>query len=234
MTRAVDYGLYLVTDRAAAQGRGLVGIVRAAVQGGASIVQLRDKDARTRDSLRLALELKALLEPLGVPLIVNDRLDLALACGAAGVHLGQDDLPCELARRLVGAECLLGVSVSTPEEARRATGEGADYLGVSPVFDTPTKRDTPTATGLAGLAAIRAVTHLPLIAIGGLNEGNAGQVMAAGADGIAVVSALMAAEDTAAAARALRLAIARGRARLTPLPARGGGAGGEGPGDRYN
>ncbi len=223
MARAIDYGLYLVTDRAAARGRGLVDVVRAAVQGGASIVQLRDKEVGTRDSLRLALELKVLLDPLGVPLIVNDRLDLALACGAAGVHLGQDDLPCDVARRLVGAECLLGVSVSTPEEARRATGEGADYLGVSPVFDTPTKWDTPAATGLAGLTAIRAVTHLPLIAIGGLNEGNAASVMAAGADGIAVVSALMAAEDPAAAARALRLAIAR--ARLTPLPPCGGGAG---------
>lgn len=218
MTRAIDYALYLVTDRAAARGRGLVGIVRAAVEGGVSVVQLRDKDASTRDSLRLALELRALLEPLGVPLIVNDRLDLALACGAAGVHLGQDDLPCDLARRLVGDEMVIGVSVSTPEEARRATGEGADYLGVSPVFDTPTKRDTPTATGLAGLAAIRAVTHLPLIAIGGLHEGNAGRVMAAGADGIAVVSALMGAADPAAAARVLRLAIDRGRARLTPLP----------------
>jgi thiamine-phosphate pyrophosphorylase len=218
MARAIDYALYLVTDRAAARGRGLIEIVRAAVQGGASVVQLRDKDASTRDTLGLALELKALLDPLGVPLILNDRLDLALACGAAGVHLGQDDLPCDLARRLVGAECLLGVSVSTPEEARRATGEGADYLGVSPVFDTPTKRDTPTATGLAGLAAIRAVTHLPLIAIGGLNERNAGPVMAAGADGIAVVSALMAAEDPAAAARALRLAIARGRTSPARLP----------------
>ena len=222
MARTIDYSLYLVTDRAAARGRGLAGIVRAAVQGGVSVVQLRDKDAGTRDSLRLALELQALLEPLGVPLIVNDRLDLALACGAAGVHLGQDDLPCDLARRLMGDELIIGVSVSTPEEARRATGEGADYLGVSPVFDTPTKRDTPTATGLAGLAAIRAVTHLPLIAIGGLNVGNAGSVMAAGADGIAVVSALMAAADPAAAARALRLAIARGRDRLTPFPPCGG------------
>ncbi len=213
MARAIDYALYLVTDRAAARGRGLAGIVRAAVQGGVSVVQLRDKDVSIRDSLRLALELKALLEPLGVPLIVNDRLDLALACGAAGVHLGQDDLPCDLARRLVGDELIIGVSISTPEEARRATGEGADYLGVSPVFDTPTKRDTPTATGLAGLAAIRTVTHLPLIAIGGLNEGNAGPVMAAGADGIAVVSALMAAEDPTAAARALLVAIAGGRTR---------------------
>ena len=206
-----DFSLYLVTDRAAARGRGLVGIVHAAVQGGVGIVQLRDKDSSTLECLRLAQELKALLDPLGVPLIINDRMDLALACDAAGVHLGQDDMPCAVARRLLGAEPLLGVSVSTPAEARRATDEGADYLGVSPVFDTPTKRDTPTATGLAGLSAIRAVTPLPLIAIGGLNVGNVGSVMAAGADGIAVVSALMGAEDPAAAARALLLAMGRGR-----------------------
>ena len=150
MARAIDYALYLVTDRVAARGRGLVGIVRAAVQGGASVVQIRDKDTSTRDTLRLALELKALLDPLGVPLIVNDRIDLALACGAAGVHLGQEDMPCDLARRLVGAECLLGVSVSTPEEARRATGEGADYLGLSPVFGPPTKPSAASMNAMRG------------------------------------------------------------------------------------
>ena len=125
------------------------------------------------------------------------------------MHLGQEDLPCDLARRLLGPERLLGVSVSTPEEARQAEAAGADYLGVSPIFVTPTKQDTPAATGLAGLRAIRAVTALPLVAIGGLSATNAGEVMAAGADGIAVVSALMAAADPREAARALRSAISR-------------------------
>jgi thiamine-phosphate pyrophosphorylase len=209
----VDYSLYLVTDRALAQGRELVDIVHAAVRGGVRVVQLRDKDASSRAALGQAQALKALLDPLGVPLIVNDRIDLALACGAAGVHLGQDDLPCDLARQLVGHDLIIGVSVSTPEEARRATREGANYLGVSPVFDTPTKVDTPKATGLAGLAAIRAATDLPLIAIGGISLSKVAVVVAGGADGIAVVSAIMAAEDPEMAARALRLTLDRARGR---------------------
>lgn len=209
MSRPVDYSLYLVTDRSLALGRGLVDIVAAAVQGGVTVVQIREKGAGTREFLALAQALKALLDPSGIPLIVNDRLDLALACQAAGVHLGQEDLPCDLARRLLGPERLLGVSVSTPEEARQAEAAGADYLGVSPIFVTPTKQDTPAATGLAGLRLIRAVTALPLVAIGGLSATNAAEVMAAGADGIAVVSALMAAADPRKAAAELRGAIAR-------------------------
>jgi thiamine-phosphate pyrophosphorylase len=209
MSRSVDYSLYLVTDRSLALGRGLVEVVAAAIQGGVTVVQIREKGLGTREFLGLAQALKALLDPQGIPLIVNDRLDLALACEAAGVHLGQEDLPCDLARRLLGPERLLGVSVSTPEEARQAEAAGADYLGVSPIFVTPTKQDTPAATGLAGLRAIRAVTALPLVAIGGLSATNAAEVMAAGADGIAVVSALMAAADPRAAARALRSAISR-------------------------
>ena len=209
MSRPVDYSLYLVTDRSLALGRELVDIVAAAVQGGVTVVQIREKGAVTREFLALAQALKALLDPRGIPLIVNDRLDLALACEAAGVHLGQEDLPCDLARRLLGPERLLGVSVSTPEEARQAEAAGADYLGVSPIFVTPTKRDTPVATGLAGLRLIRAVTALPLVAIGGLSATNAAEVMAAGADGIAVVSALMAAADPREAARALKSAISR-------------------------
>ena len=208
MSRPVNYSLYLVTDRSLALGRELVEVVGAAVQGGVTVVQIREKGAGIREFLALAQALKTLLDPQGIPLIVNDRLDLALACEAAGVHLGQEDLPCDLARRLLGPERLLGVSVSTPEEARQAEAAGADYLGVSPIFVTPTKQDTPAATGLAGLRLIRAVTALPLVAIGGLSAANAGEVMAAGADGIAVVSALMAAADPREAARALRSAIA--------------------------
>jgi thiamine-phosphate pyrophosphorylase len=213
MPRAVDYSLYLVTDRPLARGRKLVDVVLSAVRGGSTVVQIREKDAKTRDYVALAAELKRVLDPFGVPLVVNDRIDVALACGAAGVHVGQDDMPCDAARRIVGDDVIVGVSVSTPDEALRATNEGADYLGVSPIFDTPTKADTPAATGLGGLAAIRAVTELPLIAIGGLTKSNAADVVAAGADGIAVVSALMAADDPEAAASALRAAIDRGRSR---------------------
>lgn len=208
MPRPIDYSLYLVTDRSLALGRELVEVVAAAVQGGVTVVQIREKGASSREFLALAQALKGVLDPSGIPLIVNDRLDLALACEAAGVHLGQEDLPCDIARRLLGPDRLLGVSVSTPEEARQAERAGAVYLGVSPIFVTPTKWDTPAATGLDGLRAIRAVTALPLVAIGGLSAANAGEVVAAGADGIAVVSALMAATDPREAARTLRRAIA--------------------------
>jgi thiamine-phosphate pyrophosphorylase len=145
-----------------------------------------------------------------VPLIVNDRLDVALAC-AQGVHVGQDDLPCAEVRRLAGERLIVGVSVSTPEEARRAEAEGASYLGVSPIFATPTKTDTPPATGLAGLAAIRRATHLPLVGIGGVNVRNAAEVIRAGADGVAVVSAIMSADDPASSARELLEAVRSAR-----------------------
>jgi len=213
MLRTLDLSLYLVTDRRLARGRGLKEVVQAAVRGGVRIIQLREKDLSTRSFLNQALELKALLDPMSVPLIINDRVDVALACGAAGVHLGQDDMPADLARRLLGPAAILGVSVSTPQEARLASQAGADYLAASPVFATPTKTDTPQATGLEGLAAIRAATSLPLVAIGGLSATNAAEVIAAGADGIAVVSALMAAKDPAAAARHLLAAMPQGRAR---------------------
>ena len=211
MNPRIDLTLYLVTDRGLARGRSTAEVVREAVAGGATVVQLREKDVSTRAFLDEALELKRLLGPLGVTLVVNDRLDVALACGAAGVHLGQDDLPCAVARRIAGPDVVIGVSVGTPGEARRAEANGADYLGVSPVFDTPTKTDAPRATGLDGLAAIRAATRLPLVAIGGLNVSNAADAVRAGADGIAVVSAIVAAADPRAAASALREAIRRGR-----------------------
>lgn len=199
----INFSLYLVTDEGLADGRSVETIVRQAVAGGVTCVQLRNKQATSRGLLEQARRLIALLRPLGVPLIVNDRVDIALAAGADGVHVGQDDLPCADVRRLAGPACCIGVSVGSLDEARRAEAAGADYLGVSPVFATPTKPDAPAATGLEGLARIRAATRLPLVAIGGLHAGNCAAVRAAGADGIAVVSAIMAAADPAAAARRL-------------------------------
>jgi thiamine-phosphate pyrophosphorylase len=204
-----DYRLYLVTDRALARGRSLVDLVRQAVAGGVTIVQLREKEASTRDFVNLAERLQELLVPLQVPLIINDRIDVALAVNAAGVHVGQSDMPAATARRLLGGDRLLGVSVSSIEEARRAEDDGADYLGVSPIYATPTKTDTPTPVGLAGLATLRVATRLPLVAIGGLHAGNLLPVLAHGADSVAVVSAIMAADDPAVAARALRAEIDR-------------------------
>ncbi len=203
MAAAPDYTLYLVTDSSLARGRSLSSVVTAAVAGGCTMVQLREKEASGRRFLDLARELSGLLVPRGVPLIVNDRLDVALACGAEGLHVGQDDRPGADVRRSAGERLSVGVSVSTPDEARRAEAEGAAYLGVSPIWATPTKPDAPPAVGLAGLAAIRRVTRLPLVGIGGVNATNAAQVIGAGADGVAVVSAIMSADDPAQSAREL-------------------------------
>lgn len=194
--------LYLVTDQALCRGRTLAEVVAAAVQGGVSCVQLRDKHLPTRDFLAQAVALKELLAPLGIPLVVNDRVDVALACGADGVHLGQGDLPPEEARRLLPPDVFIGWSVESPQDVERSAALPVDYLGVSPVFATPTKTDTKEPWGLDGLRRVRAMTGLPLVAIGGIHPGNAGEVLRAGADGLAVVSALCAADDPCAAARA--------------------------------
>jgi thiamine-phosphate pyrophosphorylase len=193
--------LYLVTDSELIRGRPLVDVVNAAVQGGVSCVQLREKQLGTRDFLARALALKALLKPLRIPLVINDRVDVALACDADGVHLGQSDMPADEARRLLPAHVFIGWSVESPADAAHSALMPVDYLGVSPVFATPTKTDTQAPWGLAGLRQVRAQTSLPLVAIGGIHPGNAAEVMAAGADSLAVVSALCAADDPRAAAR---------------------------------
>jgi thiamine-phosphate pyrophosphorylase len=200
-------GLYLVTDRGLCLGRSLFDVVAQAVQGGVACVQLREKDLSTREFVAEAAQVQALLSPRKIPLIINDRIDVALAVGAAGVHLGQSDLPCEIARKLLGPQAIIGLSVETWEDVERAAHQPVDYLGVSPIFATPTKTDTKQPWGLPGLARIRAFTRLPLVAIGGLNRGNVVQVIGAGADGIAVVSALCSAPDPAKAAAELRAVI---------------------------
>ena len=204
----IDYSLYLVTDRALACGRPLADVVRAAVAGGVTCVQLREKEASAREFAVAARELLALLRPLGVPLIVNDRIDVALAAGADGVHVGQQDLSVADARRLGPPGWIVGVSAESVADAARAERDGADYVGASPVFATPTKADHAPPLGLAGLRALRAATKLPLVAIGGLHVGNARETIRAGADGLAVVSAIVAADDPRAAAAELRREIA--------------------------
>lgn len=199
-----DLSLYLVTNRELARGRSTVDIVRAAVAGGATCVQLREKHASTRDFLNEAKAVRALLAGSNVPLIINDRIDVALAVDANGVHLGQTDMPIADARRLVGPSMLIGVSAECVEDAIRAEAEGADYVGVSPVFATPTKTDTAPALGLSGVAAIRARISLPLVGIGGIGPTNAAGVILAGCDGIAVVSAIVAAPCPLSAAAELR------------------------------
>ena len=196
--------LYLVTDQSSAGGRTLTDVVAAAVQGGVTCVQLRDKQLNTRDFFTQALLLKELLAPYGIPLVINDRIDVALACGAQGVHLGQSDMPVEEARRLLPPNVFIGWSVETMEDVVRSAALPVDYLGVSPIHATPTKTDTQTPWGLEGLRQVRSATALPLVAIGGIHAGNARAVLAAGADGLAVVSALCGAQDPCAAAAALR------------------------------
>jgi len=196
--------LYLVTDQLSLRGRCLADVVKAAVQGGVSCVQLREKNLGSRDFLTQALLLKKLLAPNRVPLVINDRIDIAMACQADGVHLGQSDLPVSDARRLLPPKVFIGWSVESMAQVLQSARLPVDYLGVSPVFSTPTKTDTKTAWGLEGLAAIRSATRLPLVGIGGIHADNAVDILRAGADGLAVVSALCSAEDPRAAAAQLK------------------------------
>ena len=195
--------LYLVTDRGLAMGRDMLDIVREAVAGGVTMVQLREKDCPMRDFVALGRELVALLRPLGVPLIINDRVDVALACDADGVHIGQSDMPFDIARRLLGPDRIIGLSVESMDDIVAANALDVDYVGVSPVFATSTKTDTARPFGLDGLReAVRLSVH-PTVAIGGMNARTAADVMACGTDGIAVVSAIVSAESPREAAREL-------------------------------
>ncbi len=162
-------------------------------------MQLRDPLAKTRALVEEARALVAILRPAGIPFIVNDRVDVAIAAGADGVHLGQSDMSVADARALIGPEPILGLSITAPADLAASALAGVDYLGVGPVFATATKADAAPAMGLAGLAAVRAASRLPIVAIGGIDAANAAAVIAAGADGVAVVSAICAAADAGAA-----------------------------------
>jgi thiamine-phosphate pyrophosphorylase len=202
--RTIDWSVYIVTDERAAGERALPEIVRAAIQGGATAVQLRAKVATTREMVALGQALLAITRPAGIPLIVNDRLDVALAIEADGAHVGQDDLPAAMARQLLGPERILGVSAETVAQAQQAERDGANYLGVGDVFGTPSKPDAGSPIGIDGLAATVRAVALPVVAIGGITLDNAPAVIAVGAVGVAVISAVVGAADPAAAARQLR------------------------------
>jgi thiamine-phosphate pyrophosphorylase len=194
-------GLYFVTDRDLCGRKPLEEVVIQAVKGGAAYVQLREKDVSTRFFVEEAQGIKKLLEQYRVPLIINDRVDIALACGAEGVHIGQEDMPYEIVRKLMGQKAIIGLSVETWEDVEVSQKLDVNYIGVSPVFSTPTKTDTKGAWGLEGLSKIKAFSRHPLVAIGGINESNVREVVKAGADCIAVVSAICAAHYPEAAAR---------------------------------
>jgi thiamine-phosphate pyrophosphorylase len=209
--RQVDWLLYLATDAQLAGDRPLVDVVAAAICGGARVVQYRDKTASTRTMVARAGALAELCRRMRAVFLVNDRVDVALAVDADGVHVGQEDMPVALARKLLGPNKLLGVSVHSAVEIQRAEQEGADHVSLSPVFATPTKPDHQTPLGLEGVRALAAVSRLPVVAIGGIQLHNAAQVIAAGARGICVVSAIIAAPDPEQAARTLRRAVEAAR-----------------------
>lgn len=207
MHRCIDYTLMLVTDEVILDGRSFEDTVAKAVAGGVTVVQLRHKTASDGEYLRLAERVKVVTDSFGVPLLINDRVHLVTAVGANGVHIGQSDMPYDEARRLLGAEAIIGLSIETDKQLAAAQWLDPDYLGVSPVFCTPTKAELTVAWGLDGVRRIRAATTMPLVAIGGISQANAADVINSGADGLAVVSDICASEDPRRSAAALRTAI---------------------------
>lgn len=196
--------LYLVTDRSLSLGRSLEEVVSEGVAGGVTIVQLREKDAPTGEFIELAFRLKEILKPYNIPLIINDRIDVAMAVDADGVHIGQSDMPYEMARKLLGPDKIIGLSVENMDDLLKANELNVDYVGISPVFSTSTKIDTAPPFGIEGLKeAVRLSLH-PTVAIGGMNRDTAADVMQTGCDGIAVVSAISSAESPSDAAKELK------------------------------
>lgn len=194
--------LYVITDHGLARGRDEVAVVRAALKGGATAIQLRGKGQDARALCELGRALLRETQAAGALLFVNDRLDVAQAIGADGVHLGQDDLRCADARRIAGAGLLIGVSAESPRLAAAAKSDGADYVGTGSVYATSSKPDAGEPIGLPGLQAVVEATDLPVVAIGGISASNAAPCLAAGACGVAVISAVIGAQDPEAAARA--------------------------------
>lgn len=211
MKNKFDLSLYLVTDQGLSKGRSHEHIVAEAITGGVTMVQLREKDISSREFYELAKTLMLLLKPLNIPLIINDRLDIALAVDADGLHIGQSDLPYAIARKLLGNDKIIGLSVETIEQAREANKVDVDYIGLSPVFSTNTKLDINTPLELSGIKEIAGVTKHKTVAIGGINSLNAASVIASGADGIAVVSAIVSQDNPQKAACNLKTIITKAR-----------------------
>lgn len=199
----IDYSLYLCTDRSLMTAPTLEQAVNDAIKGGCTIVQLREKHATSREFYQLALSLKRITGYYGIPLIINDRLDIAAAVNAEGVHLGQKDLPADIARAVLGEEKIIGVSANNLQAAINAELDGADYIGVGAVFQTSTKTDTKPVT-IDKLKEIRSVVKIPMVAIGGIKRSNISQLNGTGINGVAVVSAVIGSKNITAAARELK------------------------------
>lgn len=196
------YGLYIISDTSVSRGRSHEEVVAAALTGGARVVQLREKWMGVRELYPVALRIRELTRQAGAAFIVNDMIDLAMAVGADGVHIGQDDMPATAARKILGPYMVIGVSTHSIQEAYAAVRDGADYIGYGPMFATGTK-DAGEPKGPEGLREIRAKIELPIAAIGGINADNAASVIDAGADALAVISAVSGSDDMAAAAKAI-------------------------------
>ena len=206
--KSVDYTLYFCTDRQLMSCRTVEESVERAVAGGAGVVQLREKELSSREFYELAVRVLEITRPKGIPLIINDRIDICLAANADGVHLGQKDIPCREARRILGADKIIGVSAARPDEALKAQRDGADYLGVGAVFSTSTKTDTRSVTPEI-IREIRAAVTIPFVVIGGINKENILTLGGLGINGAAVVSAIAAQPDIEAATREMKAAAKR-------------------------
>lgn len=209
--KKVDYSLYLVTDRDLSLGRSNLEVIQAAVRGGVTLVQLREKEATTKEFYQEGLKIRAYLKARDIPLIINDRIDMALALDAEGVHLGQEDMPIDAARKILGPQKIIGASVFTPEEAKIAEALGADYLGLSPIFVTETKPELIQHLDIKGIPLLKEAVKIPVVGIGSMSESNAYEAVKAGLDGVAVVSAICSREDPRAAAEAIKKEVLRAK-----------------------
>ena len=207
----VDYSLYLVTNKSLSLGRGTLEVIQAAVEGGVTMVQLREKEATTREFYQEGLKIRDYLQSKSIPLIINDRIDIVLALDADGVHLGPDDMPVHVARTILGPAKIIGASVLTLDEARTAESLGADYLGLSPIFVTKTKPELAYQIGIEGIPFLRRAVEIPLVGIGSISKANAYQAVRAGLDGVAVVSAICSQPDPKSAAAAIKQEVMRAK-----------------------
>ena len=203
MKSKIDYSLYLCTDRSIMSDASIEECVEKSLKGGVSVVQIREKDCSGKEFLQIAKSVKAITKRYNVPLIINDRVDVAIAVGADGVHVGQDDLPCAIVRSMVGEDMIIGVSASSLTEALKAQQDGADYIGVGAMFATDTKTDAKVVT-MEELDRIRREVSIPIVVIGGINKTTLPDFIGKGIDGIAVVSAIVSQNDVESAARELK------------------------------
>ncbi|KEI79883.1 thiamine phosphate synthase [Clostridium botulinum] len=199
----INYELYLITDRRFLKGRQLKKVVEDAILGGITIVQVREKDVSTREFYNVAKEVKEVTDYYRVPIIINDRLDIAQAIDANGVHLGQKDMPLNIAREILGKDKIIGISVGNVKEALEAQNNGADYLGIGTIFPTGSKKDVDAIIGIDGLSKIKDSISIPSVAIGGINKTNFKDVLKTGIEGISVISAILDEDDIKLAANNL-------------------------------